>query len=116
MASMDGTKNSTPAHDDSQTDPEKAGQAGSDRSGETAQSPEESKDKLVDDATTKLGDDSGPQQDGGAAAWLNVLGAWCCSFSSPGWCNSTYLLSLSPFTSEASEASLLVVYTGHQMK
>ncbi|RSM15055.1 hypothetical protein CDV31_005135 [Fusarium ambrosium] len=26
--------------------------------------------------------------DGGAAAWLVVLGAWCCSFSSPGWINS----------------------------
>ncbi|KAI8712741.1 MFS domain-containing protein [Fusarium sp. LHS14.1] len=26
--------------------------------------------------------------DGGTAAWLVVLGAWCCSFSSPGWINS----------------------------
>ncbi|CAG8959232.1 hypothetical protein HYFRA_00012590 [Hymenoscyphus fraxineus] len=26
--------------------------------------------------------------DGGAAAWLVVLGAWCCSFSSLGWINS----------------------------
>jgi hypothetical protein len=86
MASMDGTKNSTLAHD-SQVDPEKAGQTESDRSGEMEQSPEEPRHKHVDDAT-KVGD-SGPL-DGGVAAWLNVLGAWCCSFSSPGWCNSTY--------------------------
>lgn len=39
----------------------RAGQAEFNRGGETAQSPEESKDKLVDDATTKLEDDSGPQ-------------------------------------------------------
>ena len=26
--------------------------------------------------------------DGGAAAWLVIVGAWCCSFSSPGWINS----------------------------
>ncbi|KAK8851122.1 major facilitator superfamily domain-containing protein [Apiospora arundinis] len=26
--------------------------------------------------------------DGGTAAWLVLLGAWCCSFSSPGWINS----------------------------
>ncbi|KAL5358545.1 major facilitator superfamily domain-containing protein [Aspergillus floccosus] len=31
----------------------------------------------------------GPQPpDGGLNAWLVVLGAWCCSFSSPGWINS----------------------------
>jgi len=27
--------------------------------------------------------------DGGSAAWLVVLGAWCCSFVSFGWINST---------------------------
>lgn len=27
--------------------------------------------------------------DGGTTAWLVVLGAWCCSFTSPGWINST---------------------------
>lgn len=32
-------------------------------------------------------EDAGPP-DGGAAAWLVVLGAWCCSFSSSGWINS----------------------------
>ncbi|KAJ5148547.1 hypothetical protein N7448_000125 [Penicillium atrosanguineum] len=32
--------------------------------------------------------------DGGTAAWLVVLGAWCCSFSSPGWVNSTYFYDL----------------------
>ena len=43
-----------------------------------------SSDKPSD--TTGL-EDAGPL-DGGAAAWLVVLGAWCCSFSSPGWINS----------------------------
>jgi hypothetical protein len=38
------------------------------------------------DSTAKVEDASPP--DGGAAAWLVVLGAWCCSFSSPGWINS----------------------------
>ncbi len=33
-------------------------------------------------------EDTGPP-DGGSAAWLVLLGAWCCSFSSPGWINST---------------------------
>ena len=32
-------------------------------------------------------DDAGTL-DGGTTAWLVVLGAWCCSFSSPGWINS----------------------------
>ncbi|KAI1203409.1 major facilitator superfamily domain-containing protein [Nemania serpens] len=31
--------------------------------------------------------DAGPP-DGGATAWLAVLGGWCCSFCSPGWINS----------------------------
>jgi hypothetical protein len=34
-------------------------------------------------------EDAGPP-DGGTVAWLVVLGAWCCSFSSPGWINSAY--------------------------
>ena len=34
-------------------------------------------------------EEAGPP-DGGATAWLVVLGAWCCSFSSPGWINSAY--------------------------
>lgn len=29
--------------------------------------------------------------DGGTGAWLAVLGAWCCSFSSFGWMNSKLL-------------------------
>lgn len=46
---------------------------------------------------TKPGDatileDAGPP-DGGTTAWIVVLGAWCCSFSSPGWINSTGFLS-----------------------
>ncbi|KAI1347986.1 major facilitator superfamily domain-containing protein [Xylaria sp. FL0043] len=35
--------------------------------------------------------DVGPS-DGGAVAWLVVLGGWCCSFSSPGWVNSAPLI------------------------
>lgn len=34
----------------------------------------------------KLPDNDAP--DGGAAAWLVVLGAWCTSFCSFGWLNS----------------------------
>lgn len=34
-------------------------------------------------------EDSGPP-DGGTTAWLVVLGAWCCSFCSPGWINSMF--------------------------
>ena len=41
---------------------------------------------VISDSTKKVGDSGAP--DGGAAAWLVVLGAWCCSFSSPGWINS----------------------------
>jgi hypothetical protein len=33
--------------------------------------------------------DDGPP-DGGTTVWLVLLGAWCCSFSSPGWTNSKY--------------------------
>ncbi|KAJ5987991.1 major facilitator superfamily domain-containing protein [Penicillium waksmanii] len=39
----------------------------------------------TDDAA-KVEDDVPP--DGGSVAWLVVLGAWCCSFTSPGWINS----------------------------
>jgi hypothetical protein len=33
--------------------------------------------------------------DGGAAAWLVVLGAWCTSFCSFGWINSQGIFTLS---------------------
>ena len=42
--------------------------------------------KLEDAQTIKPADPGPP--DGGGAAWLVVLGAWCCSFTSPGWVNS----------------------------
>ncbi len=86
MASIDSTDNSTPVHD-LQTGSEKNVQTQSDFSGEIERSPEEARETKPDDATKF--EDAGPP-DGGAAAWLNVLGAWCCSFSSPGWVNSTY--------------------------
>ncbi|KAK3361577.1 major facilitator superfamily domain-containing protein [Lasiosphaeria ovina] len=57
---------------------------------ETERDPEDAKESGSDDKTgaaaTAL-QDAGPP-DGGAAAWLVVLGAWCCSFCSPGWINS----------------------------
>jgi hypothetical protein len=37
--------------------------------------------------TLAWGDDA---PDGGVAAWLCVLGAWCTSFCSFGWINSEY--------------------------
>jgi hypothetical protein len=86
MASMDSSKDSTPVHD-LQTDPEKvAGEF--DFGSKTERSPESVKETIPEDAAKVT--DAGPP-DGGTAAWLNVLGAWCCSFSSPGWANSMYL-------------------------
>ncbi|KAI7977688.1 hypothetical protein EIK77_010279 [Talaromyces pinophilus] len=81
---MDCTENSAPERD-SQADPEKAGLPEPDLSGELQRRPDDDREKITGN-DTKL-EDSGPP-DGGAAAWLNVLGAWCCSFSSPGWANS----------------------------
>jgi hypothetical protein len=87
MASTDHAENTTPMMHDLKTDPEKAAQAKSDLGGEAERDPEDASGPIPGDAT-KL-EDAGPS-DGGAAAWLVVLGAWCCSFSSPGWINSTY--------------------------
>ncbi|GFF51924.1 probable transporter MCH4 [Aspergillus udagawae] len=73
MSSTETTGNTTSMHD-VMTDPENAREP----------IPGE---KLGDAShTVKLEDDGPP--DGGVAAWLVVLGAWCCSFSSPGWINS----------------------------
>ncbi|KAI8653440.1 MFS domain-containing protein [Fusarium keratoplasticum] len=69
---MTNANNTTPPmHDLKNTPPD------SSLGGETERDIEESRDPIPD----------GPP-DGGAAAWLVVLGAWCCSFSSPGWINS----------------------------
>lgn len=38
------------------------------------------------DNEVQLQDDGPP--DGGTGAWLALLGAWCCSFTSFGWMNS----------------------------
>lgn len=75
MASTASTDNTSPMHgqQDLKADPEKA----------EVSIP---RDKPGD--ATKLEDASPP--DGGLTAWLVVLGAWCCSFSSPGWINSMY--------------------------
>ncbi|KAK0706285.1 major facilitator superfamily domain-containing protein [Lasiosphaeria miniovina] len=74
---------------------EKAAPTGNDVGGEVQRSPDESQvshgpgnksdeDAQLEDA--QLEDDTPP--DGGAAAWLVVLGGWCCSFNSMGWMNS----------------------------
>ncbi|KAA8647985.1 uncharacterized protein ATNIH1004_003868 [Aspergillus tanneri] len=88
MASTDNANNITPMHD-LKTDSEKAAQPESDLDGETERGLEDAGRPISGDKpgdATKL-EDAGPP-DGGAAAWLVVLGAWCCSFSSPGWINS----------------------------
>lgn len=54
--------------------------------------PEAALDQQASDAAKAH--DEGPP-DGGTAAWMVVLGAWCCSFCSPGWINS---MSLPVFT------------------
>ncbi|MCJ1287776.1 hypothetical protein MMC26_007128 [Xylographa opegraphella] len=74
---------------DLETDPEKAARPESDLGGKTEQDPEDARGPIPGDKpgdATKL-EDAGPP-DGGATAWLVVLGAWCCSFSSPGWVNT----------------------------
>jgi hypothetical protein len=75
MASTETTRNTTSMHD-VMTDPENA------REPIPGEKPGDASH------TVKLDDDGPP--DGGVAAWLVVLGAWCCSFSSPGWINNTY--------------------------
>ncbi|KAI2635886.1 major facilitator superfamily domain-containing protein [Hypomontagnella submonticulosa] len=88
MTSMSNPENITPMHD-LKTNPEKVAEPESDFGGETERDPEDNRapipgDKSADVTNVK---DAGPPDDG-AAAWLVVLGAWCCSFSSPGWVNS----------------------------
>jgi len=86
MTSTDSAENHTSIHD-SNTDAEKALPVESDFSGENESNPPKVREKIPDDATKT---EETSRQDGGAAAWLNVLGAWCCSFSSPGWANSKF--------------------------
>lgn len=82
--------NNTPMYN-SKTDPESAVHPDSDISGETERDSEEGRVPIPGD---KPGDavksEDAVPPDGGTAAWLVVLGAWCCSFSSPGWVNSAY--------------------------
>jgi hypothetical protein len=85
MAGMDDAENTSPMMDDLKHDPENAAEG--DLGGETDRDPEDASEPVPGNATKV--EDAGPP-DGGTAAWLVVLGAWCCSFSSPGWINSTY--------------------------
>ncbi|KAL6364365.1 hypothetical protein LRP88_01763 [Fusarium phalaenopsidis] len=69
---MTSVDNAIPSlHDPKNTPPD------SSLGGETERDTEDTRDQIPD----------GPPESG-AAAWLVVLGAWCCSFSSPGWINS----------------------------
>ncbi|UNI18554.1 hypothetical protein JDV02_004817 [Purpureocillium takamizusanense] len=72
-------------------DVEKAARAESDLSDDTKRDNKDARQHIPQDnrntADVAKPEDAGPP-DGGGAAWLVVLGAWCCSFSSPGWINS----------------------------
>ncbi|KAF4339769.1 major facilitator superfamily transporter [Fusarium beomiforme] len=75
---------------DNRHDPEKPAELPDTLSGsETERSqnvnPEAALDQQASDAA-KAHDEGTP--DGGTAAWMVVLGAWCCSFCSPGWINT----------------------------
>lgn len=91
MASTDNAEMATSTHDN-RTDSEKAAQLESAPGSETERDMEDAREPVsgdkTDDATLQ---DAGPP-DGGTAAWLVVLGAWCCSFCSPGWINSMCFL------------------------
>ncbi|POR35487.1 hypothetical protein TPAR_04325 [Tolypocladium paradoxum] len=89
MATTGNAEKTARMHDD-RSGPEKAAQPGSAPGSETERDLEEDAREPVSD--DRVGDATklqapGPP-DGGAAAWLVVLGAWCCSFCSPGWINS----------------------------
>lgn len=88
MASTGNAKMITSTNDD-RIDSEKAVQLESAPGSETERDMEDARERVSGDKTddaTEL-QDAGPP-DGGTAAWLVVLGAWCCSFCSPGWINS----------------------------
>ena len=91
MASTNDANNTTPLHD-LENNHEKSAQPEPDISGDTEKGPEGSQESFPgdkpDDRDVTKSEDAGPP-DGGSAAWLVILGAWCCSFSAPGWINST---------------------------
>jgi hypothetical protein len=76
-------------HDD-RNDPEKSAPAGSALGSETERELDDAREPAPDDNAAKpaLGLQNAGPPDGGTKAWLVVLGAWCCSFCSPGWINS----------------------------
>ncbi len=91
MGSTDGADNT--AHmQHPHPDIEKTARPESDLGGDTERESKDARQPIPEDNATPADaakvEDAGPP-DGGAAAWLVVLGAWCCSFSSPGWINST---------------------------
>ncbi|KAF7555094.1 hypothetical protein G7Z17_g2421 [Cylindrodendrum hubeiense] len=78
----------SPRHNDL-INPKNIAQPESASGSETERDIENARDPVSGDRTEDAAElqDVGPP-DGGTAAWLVVLGAWCCSFCSPGWINS----------------------------
>jgi hypothetical protein len=64
---------------------EKGGDQGDDQGGD-----EEATSKTPSVAALGRPPQSDPAPDGGARAWLVILGVWCISFCSFGWLNSTW--------------------------
>ncbi|CCT72380.1 related to monocarboxylate transporter 2 [Fusarium fujikuroi] len=82
--------NSRRSISDNRHDPEKPAELPDTLSGSETERPQDANpeaalDQQASDAAKAH--DEGPP-DGGTAAWMVVLGAWCCSFCSPGWINS----------------------------
>ncbi|KAF5694983.1 major facilitator superfamily transporter [Fusarium globosum] len=82
--------NSRRSISDNRHDPEKPAELPDTLSGSETERPQDANpeaalDQQASDAVKPH--DEGPL-DGGTAAWMVVLGAWCCSFCSPGWINS----------------------------
>ncbi|KAH8678552.1 major facilitator superfamily domain-containing protein [Xylariales sp. PMI_506] len=88
MNTMDDAENTTPLYN-LKTEDEYTAQPESDLGGETEREHQETEGPIEgpkSGVATNV-EDAGPP-DGGTTAWLVVLGAWCCSFCSPGWVNS----------------------------
>ncbi|KAH7127286.1 major facilitator superfamily domain-containing protein [Dactylonectria macrodidyma] len=88
MATTGNNEKPNLMHDNSIA-PEKVAQPESASGSETERDIEDARNPVPSDRTDDAAQlqDAGPP-DGGTAAWLVVLGAWCCSFCSPGWINS----------------------------
>lgn len=93
MVTISNFEKTTDMQDSSKTDPEKAAQLESSAPGsETERELEDIREPVSGEepGNAPKVQDAGPP-DGGASAWLVVLGSWCCSFCSPGWINSEWI-------------------------